>query len=98
LRVDCSPVGGLERADALNDAHSEAFKSIDGEAASDDFWVGLPRLMITGQANRQSFKSSLACSHHSVGACDMPSATALSRAMSSMAGLKSIAVSWIPRG
>jgi hypothetical protein len=48
------------------------FTSINGEASSDDFWVGLPCLMITGQANRQLLKSSLAGSHHSVGAGDMP--------------------------
>ena len=67
-----SPVGGLDRADAFDDARSAAFASINGEACGDDFWVWLPCLMITGQANGQSFKSSLAGSHHSVGACDMP--------------------------
>jgi hypothetical protein len=39
LRVGCSPVGGLERADALDDARSETFTSIDTEASSEDFWV-----------------------------------------------------------
>jgi hypothetical protein len=39
LRVGCSPVGGLERADALDDARSETFTSIDTEARSEDFWV-----------------------------------------------------------
>jgi hypothetical protein len=34
--------------------------------------VWLPCLMITGQANRQSFKCLLAGSHDWVGACDMP--------------------------
>jgi hypothetical protein len=51
---------------------SETFTSIDSEARSEDFWVWLSCLMITGKANRQSFKSSLASSHHSVGACDVP--------------------------
>jgi hypothetical protein len=72
LSLGCSPVGRLDRTDALDDARSEAFTSINGEASSDDFWVWLPCLMITGQANRQALKSSLAGSHHSVGACDMP--------------------------
>lgn len=67
-----SRVGGLDRTNTLDDAGSEAFSSINGEAGSDDFWVWLPCLMITGQANRQSFESSLAGSHHSVGPCDMP--------------------------
>ena len=154
MRLGWSAVGRLERTDALDDACSEAFPSINSEAGSDDFWVWLPCLMITGQANRQSFKSPLAGSHHSVGACDMPdhqklttrvkyaahlvdccsgvrdaaegqgaddgiepvtangrcwasasmrvtsmpSSAALPRAISSMAGLKSIPVSWIPRG
>jgi hypothetical protein len=66
------PVDGLDRANALDDACSEPFSSINGESGSDDIWVWLPCLMITGQANRQSFKSSLAGSPHSVGACDMP--------------------------
>jgi hypothetical protein len=39
LRVGCSPVGGLERADALDDARSETFTSIDTEARGEDFWV-----------------------------------------------------------
>jgi hypothetical protein len=72
LRVGCSPVGGLERADALDDARFETFTSIDREARCEDFWIWLPCLMITGQANRQAFKSSLACSHRSIGAGDMP--------------------------
>jgi hypothetical protein len=72
LSLGCSPVGRLDRTDALDDARSEVFTSINGEASSDDFGVWLPCLMITRQANRQSFKSSLAGSHHSVGACDMP--------------------------
>jgi hypothetical protein len=72
VEVGCSPLARLDRVDAFDDARSEAFTSINGEASSDDFWVGLPCLMITGQANRQSFKCSLAGSHHSVRACDMP--------------------------
>jgi hypothetical protein len=72
LRLGWSPVGGLHRSNALEDACPEAFSSINGEPGSDDFWVWLPCLMITSQPNRQSFKSSLAGSHHSVGACDMP--------------------------
>ena len=72
LRLGWSPVGGIDRADALDDACSEAFSTINGEAGGDDLWVWLPCLMITGQANGQFFKSSLAGSHHSVGACDMP--------------------------
>ena len=72
LRLGWSPVGGLDRADALDDARSEAFSSINGEAGGDDFWIWLPCLMVTGQANGQSFQSSLAGSHHSVRACDMP--------------------------
>jgi hypothetical protein len=72
LKVGCSLVGALERADALDDARSETFTSIDSEARSEDFWVWLSCLMIPGKANRQSFKSSLASSHHSVGACDVP--------------------------
>jgi hypothetical protein len=71
LRLGWSPVGRLDRADALDDARSEAYSSINSEPGIDDFWVRLPSLMITGQPNRQSFKSSLAGSHHSVGACDM---------------------------
>jgi hypothetical protein len=67
-----SPVGGLDRVDAFDDARPEAFTSINGEAGSDNLREWLPCLMITGQANRQSFKCSLAGSHHSVGACDMP--------------------------
>jgi hypothetical protein len=154
VEVGCSPLARLDRVDAFDDARPEAFTSINGEASSDDFWVGLPCLMITGKANRQSFKRSLAGSHHSVGACDMPAHQqlttstkhtvhlvnccrrlrdaaegkraddgiepvvsewevlgvsldeddvnadlgALPRAISSMAGLKSIPVSWIPPG
>jgi hypothetical protein len=72
LRLGWSPVGGLDRSNALEDARSEAFSSINGEAGGDDFAVWLPCLMITGKANGQSFKSSLASSHHSVGAGDVP--------------------------
>ena len=72
MRLGWSAVGGLERTDALDDACSEAFSSINDEAGSDDIWVWLPCLMITGKGNGESFKSSLASSHHSVRACDMP--------------------------
>ena len=72
LRLGWSPVGGLERTDALDDARSEVFSSINGEPGSEDFWVWLPCLLITGKANGESFKSSLAGSHHSVGARDVP--------------------------
>jgi hypothetical protein len=71
-RARLSAVGGLERPYAFDDARSAAFTSINGEAGSDDIWVWLPCLTITGKANGQSFKSSLASSHRSVGACDMP--------------------------
>jgi hypothetical protein len=67
LRLGCSPIARLDRVDAFDDARPEAFTSINGEAGSDDFWVWLPCLMITGQANRQSFKCLLAGSHDSVG-------------------------------
>jgi hypothetical protein len=51
LRLGCSPVGGLDRADALDDARSEAFSSINSEPGIDDFWVRLPSLTIAPLAS-----------------------------------------------
>jgi hypothetical protein len=51
LRLGWSPGRGLDRADALDDARSEAFSSINGEAGGDDFWIWLPCLMVLLRAH-----------------------------------------------
>jgi hypothetical protein len=47
LRLGWSPVGGLDRADALDDARSAAFASINGEAGGEDL-IRLTCLTVTG--------------------------------------------------